>query len=94
MGATLRRGRRILPIGPGSRLPGPLRCWDDRGTTTRGRHKLVSELDPERGFKLKVAEVDQPRSMGSPGPLIFRSLPDFQGSFDQFAAALKTDSEG
>ena len=30
---------------------------------------------------------------GPLAPLIIRSLPDFQGSFDQFAAALKTDSE-
>ena len=103
---------------------------DVAGTIRLGqRVKVVSELDPGRGFKLKVAEVDQPRSMtwtggmplglftgrrtfriepdgparcsftmaedftGPLAPLIIRSLPDFQGSFDQFAAALKTDSE-
>lgn len=31
---------------------------------------------------------------GPLSPLIIKSMPDLQGSFDQFAAALKADSEG
>ncbi|MBM7510153.1 hypothetical protein JOE61_003967 [Nocardioides salarius] len=103
---------------------------DVAGTIREGqRVKLVSELNPERGFRLKVVDVDPPRSMtwsgglpvglftgrrtfqvepdgperctftmaedftGPLAPLITRSLPDFQDSFDQFAAALKADGE-
>ncbi|ANH40055.1 Polyketide cyclase / dehydrase and lipid transport [Nocardioides dokdonensis FR1436] len=103
---------------------------DVSGTIREGQKiKLVSELDPKRGFALRVAEVQAPRHMvwtgGMPlglftgrrtftlepagdaactftmaeafsgllAPLILRSMPDFQASFDQFASALKTDSE-
>lgn len=91
--------------------------------------KLVSELQPKRGFSLDVAEVREPDHMAWTGgmplglctgrrtfsveptadqgcrftmaedftgplsPLIIRSLPDFQESFDGFARALKADSE-
>ncbi len=91
--------------------------------------KLVSELQPKRGFTLDVVEVQEPQSMAWSGgmplglctgrrtfviestgdhsctftmaedftgplsPLIVRSLPDFQASFDQFAHSLKADSE-
>ncbi|GHJ60467.1 hypothetical protein NOK12_29850 [Nocardioides sp. OK12] len=102
---------------------------DVTGAIAQGQKiKLVSELDPKRGFKLQVAEMDEPHHMvwtggmplglctgrrsfkleatnagctfsmaedftGPLSPLIVRALPDFQGSFDQFAAALKADSE-
>ncbi len=91
--------------------------------------KLVSELQPKRGFSLKVTDMSAPQRMtwtgGMPlglftgrrtfsidpagdgsatftmteeftGPLssmIAKSLPDFQASFDEFARALKADSE-
>lgn len=91
--------------------------------------KLVSELQPKRGFTLEVSEMQGPRRMtwsggmplglctgrrtfvidptdadrcsftmaedftGPLSPLIVKSLPDFQASFDQFAQALKSDSE-
>ncbi len=91
--------------------------------------ELVSELQPKRGFTLKVTEMLEPRRMtwtggmplglctgrrsfviestdersctftmaedftGPLSPMIVRSLPDFQASFDGFAHALKTDSE-
>lgn len=91
--------------------------------------KLVSELQPKRGFTLAVAEMQEPRRMtwtggmplglctgrrtfaieshddrgctftmaedftGPLSPLVVKSLPDFQSSFDGFAAALKADSE-
>lgn len=91
--------------------------------------ELVSELQPKRGFTLKVAEMLAPRRRtwtggmplglctgrrtfviepadegrcsftmaedftGPLSPLVVRSLPDFQASFDGFAAALKADSE-
>ena len=63
-------------------------CAATQGLCT-GRRTFVIEPTDDRGCTFTMAED----FTGPLSPLIVRSLPDFQASFDQFAQALKSDSE-
>jgi hypothetical protein len=109
--------------------------WDSgvvriEGTLRPGEKiKVFSELNPGRGFPIKVTEITPPRSMTWKGgmplglfkgvrrytltpadggatrfnmreeftgpllPLIWRTIPDMQPSFEQFASGLKARAE-
>ena len=79
--------------------------WDSRvvrveGELRRGnRIKVVSEVNPKRAYLVKVSERAPERAMreefsGPLLPLIWRSMPDMNPSFRQFAQGLKQRAEG
>jgi hypothetical protein len=108
--------------------------WDSGVVRVEGRIapgekiKVVSEVNPNRAFPVKVTQLDAPRAMEWTGgmplglfkgvrrftltpqngttrldvreeytgpmlPMIWRSMPDLQPSFDQFTSGLKARAE-